>query len=46
MKEKLKIDIVKAFNKMEIKQCEVCHQFISKKEFDEGEGACYKCWDK
>lgn len=44
-KEKLKNKIVKAFNSLEIKECELCHKFISSKEFNEGEGACFKCWD-
>ena len=36
--------IVKAFNKLEIKECSMCGLFISGKEFNEGGGACFKCW--
>lgn len=44
-KEELKNRLVESFNKLEIKECEVCGRFISKKEFEQGEGACFKCWD-
>ena len=37
--------IAKAFSKIELKECEVCKKFISKKEFEQGEGACFRCWD-
>ena len=27
------------------KECTMCGSFISGKEFENGEGACMKCWD-
>lgn len=47
-KEKLKQNIVKAFNKTikEAKLCVCCDKHISNEEFINGDGACYKCWEK
>lgn len=42
----MKQSILEAFRKLELKECEVCGSLISKKEFDSGDGACFKCWDK
>lgn len=43
--QKLPEKIVRAFNNLEIKECEVCGKFISGEEFKAGEGACFRCWD-
>lgn len=44
--EEISDKLNKAFSNLVIKECEVCGRFIGEKEFNDGEGACFKCWDK
>lgn len=41
----LKNMLKKAFDRIEIKQCNMCGAYISGDEYDRGEGVCFKHWD-
>lgn len=48
-KEKIKamfnsLDLDKLFT--QTKHCATCGRSISDEEFEAGEGACFKCWEK
>lgn len=45
-KKELKKIIIKAVNSLELKKCVCCGKLIDKKEFEAGEGACFRCWEK
>lgn len=45
-KKAVQARIMKAMAKVVIWQCKTCDRFIDEKEYQAGEGSCFKCWDK